>query len=334
MIKKTSYLFLFVFLFLFFIYLIWNRNFSSPQKKSIKILTYSSFAGLYGAGRFLQAEFEKNCDCKVEWFLAEDSTTLLQRLHIYPAIDVVIGFDQLSIMNQGMYKLQWEKLSFIKKPFYEEARKWRGDFWIPIDWAPIGFIFKNSEENIKELKKLHHVKNKISFPEPVSSTLGLQFYYWIYEVFSGDVHRIKVFLNQMKNKIYGPVFSWSLAYGYFQKGRVSMSLSYLTSLMYHIKEEQNSSYKFSYFQEGHPYQVEFAAVPKSCENCLLAFQFIKFLLSPASQTLIRDKHYMLSVLKNKNQSFLKKPTLISYDRLDEFMKNKDSLLKIWKESLY
>ena len=335
MIQKISY-FLFVFLIVgISSYYFWNKNSSSLQKRSLKILTYSSFAGLYGPGRPLQKKFESFCDCKVEWFIAEDSTALLQRLHILPSIDVVIGFDQLSLVEQGKFK--WKKIPPMNRPFYKEVEKWNSDFLIPIDWAPISFIVKDSKEGISHLKKLHHIKSKISFPSPTSSTLGLQFYYWIYETFLGNVKDIKTFLNQMKNKIYGPVFSWSLSYGYFQKGRVSMSLSYITSLAYHIKEEQDFSYKASYFKEGHPYQVEFAAIPESCENCSVAFRFVKFLLSSDSQALIRDKHYMFPVVKDvdKNPSIhFKIPKLISYDRMNEFIKKKDYLLKIWKENLY
>lgn len=318
------------------------------NKLNLKILTYSSFVGLYGPGKTLQQEFEKFCDCKIEWFVAEDSTTLLQRLFILPSVDLVIGLDQITVMEADL--TQWKPVSFLKNNFKNSSipkdvqlgksaslSQKKSDFFIPIDWSPIGFISKNQLTNLDRLKDLPKVPWKISFPEPQSSTLGLQFYYWIYEEFQSDLSKIKIFLTQLKTKVYGPVFSWSLSYGYFQKGRVGMSLSYLSSLAYHLKEENIQDYKFNYFQKGHPYQVELAALPKTCKNCKLGTQFLEFLLSPKAQSIVRDKNYMFAVGRTATSSSffdLKKPQLISYKLLEEFVENKELLLKTWKEFLY
>jgi len=330
---KTSLLMILIFSLLSVYF--WNKNFKTSPKQKLYILTYSSFAGLYSPGRALQKKFEQFCDCEITWFIAEDSTTLLQRLYLLSNIDVVIGWDQFSALD--LKPSQWKDLRLFQKSFYKEIQKWRYNFLIPIDWAPIGFITKKSQTHIKTLKQLPQIEGQISFPEPKSSTLGLQFYYWIYEVFSGHIEHIENFLYQLKNTIYGPVFSWSLSYGFFQKGRVSMSLSYLTSLVYHIKEEQDLSYHFSYFQEGHPYQVEFASIPQKCQNCSLAFEFIQFLMTDSAQSIIRDKNYMFPVLRNLVPSpevALKNPKMISYNRINEFLKKKDHLLQIWKDILY
>ena len=311
------------------------QNWKTTKKPYVKVLTYSSFAGLYGPGNTLKKEFEKFCNCKIEWFVAEDSTTLLQRLFVLPSIDVVIGLDQISIKKSKSN--QWKDLSFLKRKLNESFLKKFPKWFIPINWAPIGFISKNHQPKIKQLKNLHEISYKISFPEPQSSTLGMQFYYWIYESFDGDTLQIKSFLEKIKSKIYGPVFSWSLSYGYFQKGHVGASLSYLSSLAYHLKEENSQNYQFHYFDEGHPYQLEMVAVPAICSNCDLAIQFVEFLLSPQAQSIIRDKNYMFAVsnVSKKNNLFdLKKPKPISYHLLDNFTENKEELLLIWKKHLY
>lgn len=314
-----------------------------PQKNRLRILTYSSFAGAYGPGRIIKKQFESFCGCELQWFLAEDSTALLQRFTLVPEIDVVIGWDQITL--ESAKDETWEDLSLFKEKFVKgEIKKafkqepfFQNPYFLPLDWAPIGFLYREEHVITASLKSLYKIKGKISFPEPRTSTLGLQFYYWIYEVFEGNERQMLNFFHQLKDKIYGPVFSWSLAYGFFQKGQTDMSLSYLSSLLYHQKEEKNKQYFFAYFEEGHPYQVEFLSVSKRSKNKPLALEFAKFLLSKEAQKQILQTHYMFSVSKELvDHKFLslRQTQFISYRRLKEFIEKKKELLKLWEESLY
>ena len=310
-------------------------DFKTQQKPSLKILTYSSFAGVYGPGSAIKAEFEKTCSCRLQWFLAEDSTALLQRFLFLSKIDMVIGWDQIT-RPLGHENL-WEDLSFLKEIISIESPFLTSSFFIPLDWSPIGFIYKKPEYKVSSLKSLKNFKAKISFPEPRASTLGLQFYYWLYEVFKGNRGSIALFLKGLKNRIYGPVFSWSLAYGFFQKGQTQMALSYFSSLLYHQKEESDKNYFFAEFEEGHPYQLEFFSVSKISNNKKLALKLAEFLLSQQAQEILLERHYMFPVSKKaglKSFSHLKKLKLLSYKQLDEFIKNESQLLELWKENLH
>ena len=326
--KKIGFYILAILVFGFFIY--FTINFQPPKKSHLKVLTYSSFAGLYGPGPSLKKEFESLCDCNLQWFLVEDSNSLLQRFLFLPEIDVVIGWDQITWPIKQ--KELWEDLSFLKDFIYIKNSFIDHSVFIPLDWSPIGFIYKEPEHKVSSLKDLKNFKGKISFPEPQASTLGLQFYYWIYEIFNGDRELIFQFLTELKPKVYGTVFSWSLAYGFFRKGQTQMSLSYLSSLLYHQQEEPDKNYFFADFKEGQPYQLEFFSVSKNSKNKDLALKFSKFLLSKKAQKIILDRHYMLPVskeLKLDSSLNLKIPLLISYDRLEEFIKNKQNLLELW-----
>ncbi|MDE0091700.1 MAG: thiamine ABC transporter substrate-binding protein, partial [Oligoflexia bacterium] len=271
----------------FFIYFLMDFQTKKPR---LKILTYSSFAGVYGPGPAIKREFEKVCGCQLHWFLAEDSTALLQRFLFLPEIDIVIGWDQITWPLA--YKGLWEDISVLKGSLSLENRFLESDFFVPLDWSPIGFIYKKPEYKMSSLKSLKDFSAQISLPEPRTSTLGLQFYYWVYEVFNGDKALISQFLTELKTRIYGPVFSWSLAYGFFRKGQTQMALSYLSSLLYHQKEEPERDYFFADFEEGHPYQLEFFSVSKLSKNKALALSFSEFLLSDKVQEIILEKHYM------------------------------------------
>ena len=351
------------------------------DRRILRVLTYSSFAGVYGPGRKLKKQFEKSCRCEVQWLLSEDSTALLQRLAIVPSADLIAGLDQISA-REGGRSLKWKSLASLRGKILEDLPLSSSPFFIPIDWAPAGFLYKSDRGGLKSsrgadsrrgqkaaggplrpplkpdvsaadsrrksrsgglaphqissLSQLPGIQGKISFPEPRTSVLGMQLYYWIYDFFSGDLGRIRRFLLRLKPKIYGPVFSWSLSYGFFQKGRVDMSLSYLTSLIYHM-EEGEREYRFARFTEGHPIHVEFAAVPESCASCLLALEFVRFLLSPAAQAIIMKSHYMLPAGRGALAGAfaeLKPPKMISYKSLDQFISQKKRLLALWEEALH
>ena len=315
-----------------------------PKKPRLKVLAYSSFSGVYGPGRKIQAQFETFCECEVQWFFSEDSTALLQRFLLISHIDLVIGWDQITLPLAE--NTLWEDLSFLKEELvkkklsFEQEDFFKTPYFLPFAWSPIGFIYRDPMDihPLKgTLKSLFYVKGQISFPEPRSSSLGLQFYYWIYEIFKGDKELITHFLTSLKKKIYGPVFSWSLAYGFFQKGKTEMGLSYLSSLIYHHKEEKTKPYFFATFKEGHPYQVEFISISNKGKNKDLAKSFAKFLLSKNIQENIRETHYMFPLAKNlSSHPLLKTHTihLISYSQLKDFINQKEELLNVWEDILY
>ncbi len=332
--RKFYFWFFPLILLFFLLFCFWPK---SPRLPVLKILTYSSFVGVLGPGRIIQQSFESFCKCQIQWFLTEDSTALKQRWAIVPDIDIVIGWDQITLITAPSQ--QWEDISSLKNQLISSSAVWNHfshhPYFLPLDWSPIGFLHKKPISIPLSLKSLYKIKGPITFPEPRSSSLGLQFYYWIYEVMQGDKKQIAHFLKQMKSKIYGPLFSWSLSYGAFQKGQSQLGLSYLSSLIYHQKEGEGS-YFFSYFKEGHPYQVEFLSISKYSKNKKLAFELAQFLLSKKIQKLILETHYMFPVSKGMNHKILSHREIkpISYNKLDKFIKEKKDLLNLWEENLY
>ena len=302
----------------------------------LKILTYSSFAGAYGPGPALKKEFEKNCSCEIQWFLSEDSTLLSQRFHLLPKIDMVVGWDQITKLSAK--REAWEKLSFLQEQIvFPKESPFQSDFFIPFDWSPIGFLSKNKLQKkrgtfISNLKELKEFSGRFSIPEPRTSNLGLQFYYWLYETYKGDIEKIALYLNQIQDQLYGPVPSWSLAYGFFRKDQIDLGFSYLSSLLYHEKEELDQKYFFITFETAHPYQVEFFSISKKAKNKDLAFKFGKLLLSEKGQKILIDKNYMFPV--SMNYQFKEMPSLLNYQLLDSFITKKTELLDLWKKSLY
>ena len=297
-------------------------------------MTYSSFVGVFGPGSHIQKEFEKICDCQMKWIKVPDSTLFAQRLSLKKdgfKTDVVMGLDQLS---QGIMtkKLPWEKIQIKKNILVSPAKGFLSDQFVPYDWSPMSFLSREKKEAINLHDLLNKKwKNKISLPSPRTSTVGHQFYYWIWFVFK---EKLDDFLVAFKDQLYGMSPSWSTSYALFQRGHVSLSFSYLSSLLYHQQQKQEDFY-FVPFKEGHPFQVEMAGVSGFCTQCELALSFIDFLLTPTIQNILKRKNYMFPVIALPEEpssinSFLK-VSFIKYDELDAFLNYKEKWLNKWDE---
>ena len=325
---------LFIILFSF----IYCYQIRSSKLPIFKVMTYSSFISPYGPAQDIKREFEKECECRLRWVEAEDSTLMVQKLQLRPDgldIDVLLGLDQLTL-PLAFKNWQWKNLSLYDFSWIHSARYQVYSWAIPISWAPFTFISKNSITRPKTLQSLLIAvwSNNISIPHPRSSTVGLQFYFWLYSKLSPD--KIEQFLQQLKNQIYNLPHSWSSSYGLFQKGKVELTFSYQTSLIYHEIEE-HKKYFNSFFPKGHPYQVEYAAIPATCKNCPLARKFVEFLLKPEIQKILMEKNYMLPVIQGVTQGTpfekLKKLPLISYKEVKEFLSQKEKWIEKWEKIL-
>lgn len=339
------------------------------QIKSLRVMTYSSFAGVFGPGEELKKKFMAVCDCQVKWIKIPDSTLFKQRLLLkkdHFKVDVVMGFDQIlardllpsrdfSEKNQNT-DLVWEDVLVSKQIFNPSAGRFLSSHFIPYNWSPMTFISNKPVQKMMSLKDLlkPQYRGKISLPSPAHSTVGLQFFYWVGFVKSEGA---KSFLNRIRPQLYGLAPSWSTSYALFQRGHVDLSFSYFSSLLYHRQQNQKDFYGV-FFKEGHPFQVEMAGILKSSKEKALARQFIHFLLTPEVQHLLMQKNYMFPAIRkqrllaetkknqetfwNQNQpsDFLTSPPsdkrgfenlkLISYHQLKDFLKDKTPWLHLWQ----
>ena len=332
---------------------------SVDPKKTLRVMTYSSFVNVFGPGQEIKKKFEQICSCQVKWIKVPDSTLFVQRLSLRKdgfKTDVVLGLDQLSFSKvesplqapvkhsspakisfdkNHIQNLPWKKTIVEKKLFILPVRKFLSEYFVPYNWSPMSFISRKKMVTLSLLDLLDKkFKHDISLPSPRSSTVGLQFYYWIWWVFKDKTGE---FLKSFKNRLYGLPPSWSTSYSLFQRGHVGLSFSYLSSLLYHRDQKQKDFY-FVRFKEGHPFQVERAGVSGFCKECELAQQFVRFLLKPAIQNILKNKNYMFPVVssayshsKDPLIKSLSPKDLISYDQLDIFFKNREKRLKEWEK---
>lgn len=262
-------------------------------EKKLRVLTYSSFVGGSGPGGGLVAEFKKLCDCKVEILTAGDAGLILERLRLQQdsaPFDVVVGLDQISLTTAR--SMAWREIAMDRQIFSPIPQAHLEKTFVPYDWSPLTFIYRSSEvqppARFEELVKSEY-KNKFALQDPRSSSPGLQFVQWV-RALKGE--QTKDFLSSFKENVASVSPSWSFSYGLFKKNQASFVFSYVTSLAYHWGTEMDRSYKAVEFAEGHPVQVEFAAIPATCRECDLADRFVRFLLEPSSQRTIMERNFM------------------------------------------
>lgn len=327
-----------------FVFFINLNNFYKAEKPSPPILyvyTYSSFISQWGVGPYIKTEFEKQCNCELRWIRAGDSRMLLRRMQLLnnDRVDLVIGLDQFSML-EATSLFKWKKVQ-IKVNWVSSIQKsirsnpMIGTYFFPYDWSPMGFIYKKGLKNIPQsfsdlLKPA--LKNKIALQNPLTSSPGLQFLIAVNLTLKKPGH----FLTQLRKKVGHISNSWSKSYTLFKASYSDVVFSYLSSVAYHIIEENNFNYKMAIFKTPHPYQVEMMAIPERCKNCKLAKQLLTFLLTNKVQKKIMFKNFMFPVIKgvSKNSIFAKltKPTLLEYSVNKRFIKTS---LRLWtKNFLY
>jgi len=243
----------------------------------LKVLAYSSFISSWGPGPTLVSHFERTCSCKVE-MTEGDSSQFLQKLK-NETFDVVIGLDATQL-QQAEQEIPWLEVTPKQK-------------WVIFDWAPLGFIYNKKKIN-KPPRNLDDLlnarwRNAIALQDPRTSSIGLQFASWIQKEKNAD------FLKSLKPNIHSISPSWSTAYALFKTGQADIVFSYQTSAVYHWIEEKDQNFQVIPLNTTAPLQIEVAAIPQSCQKCSLAKEFILFLLTDESQTLIMKKNYMLPI---------------------------------------
>ena len=253
---------------------------SDSPKKQIIVYTHSSFLASYGPGVELSKAFEKETGIHVKMIDAGDASLVLQRLKLDEdaAVDVIVGLDQIS-MVLAKQLVKWKDISVDGVDWNPQLPKMDWGRFVPYDWSPLTFVYKKDRVNeVDSWDDLldQRFEKKLAIEDPRLSTPGQQFLSGIMHIKGQDGYLD--YLRKFKNSVYRVTPSWSSGYSLFQKGKVSAVFSYLTSPVYHWMNDKDYSYQPVVFKEGHPVQVELAAVPDRCKNCEGAIRFVKFLL--------------------------------------------------------
>jgi thiamine transport system substrate-binding protein len=308
-------------------------------EKTLTIYTYESFTAEWGPGPKVKAAFEKVCNCTVDYVSLGDGVALLTRLKMEGAAtkaDIVLGLDNNLIQeakDTGLLAEHGIDTSGVTVP-----GGFNDPVFVPYDYGHFAVVYdtetvKNPPKSLKELVE-GDPNEKLVIEDPRTSTPGLGMLLWVKSVY-GD--KAPEAWAKLKPRILTVTPGWSEAYGLFTKGEAQMVLSYTTSPAYHLIAEKVDRYEAAEFSEGHPIQVEVAAMTKM-ENADLARDFLKFTVSPAFQDIIPENNWMMPVAKTStplNPVFdkLVHPKITLTIPADEVAKNRKAWIDEWLSAM-
>lgn len=270
----------------------------NAELPTLTVYSYNSFMSQWGPGEAIKKGFEAQCNCQLEVVTLGDGVSVLNRIRLEgdkTNADVILGLDNnlLEQAKQANILIPHQ----IAKPDNLNTNWW-DDSFMPYDFGYFAFIYNNNKVKNPPHSLHELVENKagwkIIYQDPRTSTPGLGLLFWVKKVY-GD--KAAEAWQQIAKNTVTVTKGWSEAYGMFLKGEADFVLSYSTSPVAHIINENEHHYEAAIFDEGHYRQVEVAGIIKYSQEIDLARQFLRYLLTPKVQHQFAEKNVMYPIIK-------------------------------------
>ena len=279
---------------------------SISAKEVLVVGTYDSFSAEWGPGPVIETEFEKNCNCDVQYVSTSQAGTLANEIFLKDK-DVILGVE----MHEFDYT---------------------SENWNIYDYGYFSFIY--NEETLIDIPNsfeelINQTNLKIVVQDPRTSPVGLGLLRWMKLTHPDNFPTI---LKKFNNNVLTYTPGWSEAYGIFLEGKADLVLSYSTSPFYHQEYEDEYKYKAIEFTDGHLATKEIVYVRPDSEKQKLGKEFVEFMMRDDIQKIIAQMNIMYPASENDNNipykmRQLKKPKEIKYNNFLEA----EPLIKIWLE---
>lgn len=266
----------------------------TAAQNSLTIYTYDSFTSDWGPGPVIEAAFEAECDCEVNFVAVADGVALLNRLRLEgqnTEADIVLGLDTNLVVEAketGLFVPHGISLDNVDVP-----GSFEDEVFVPYDYGYFAFVYDTEavEAPPASLRELVEggPEPAIVIQDPRTSTPGLGLMLWVKHVYGEEAEEAWA---QLSERVVTVTPGWSEAYGLFTSGEVPMVLSYTTSPAYHIIAEETERYQAAAFEEGHYMQIEVAGITTRGEDNPLARQFMEFMTGPGFQDAIPETNWM------------------------------------------
>lgn len=302
----------------------------------LTIYTYQSFNTEWGPGPQIEAGFEAECGCDIEFVGLEDGVALLNRLRLEGSdsdADIILGLDDALLAEArdlGVLADHQLDLSGLDLPY-----DWHDDAFVPYDYGHFAFIYDQTKvarvpSSLQEL--IYDSKLSVIYQDPRVSTPGQGLLLWMKAVFGDDAADA---WHELQEKVVTVTPGWSEAYALFLEGESDLVLSYTTSPAYHLSVEDTDRYQAAIFAEGHYAQIEVAAALKSSDQLGLGRDFLAYLISKPAQDVLPATNWMWPVLDSAATpaSFAQmvKPQTLRFDSAT-VAENRRAWLREWRNA--
>lgn len=258
------------------------------EKPVLTVLTYDSFTAEWGPGPAIEAGFETQCACDLQFQTAVDGTAVLAKLQLEGSAskaDVVVGLDtNLTDAARPLFAPVAAQPNSLPIAFADAN-------FIPFDWGWFAFVYDKTKlaNPPKSFVDLAASDVRIFIQDPRASTPGLGLLMWVKAAYGDQSDKI---WSDLADNIVTVTPGWSESYGMFLAGEADMVLSYTTSPAYHLILESDDTKAAAAFDEGHYLQIEVAGKLASAQQPELADQFLAYLGSDSAQTTLITTNWM------------------------------------------
>jgi len=294
------------------------------------------FASDWGPGPGIEAAFEAQCGCDLQYKTGE----LLPRLLLEGAnteADVAIGFNSditKKARESGLFAPHGLDTSPLTLPI-----DWADDTFLPFNYSHTAFIYDNTkvETAPTSFDDLLNAPDdlRLVIQDPRSSISGLALVLWVQNVYGEKAEEA---WSKLAPKIVTVTKGWSESYGMFTDGEADMVLSYTTSPAYHIIAEEDLTKSAAIFEDGHYFMVELAAKLKTTDQSDLADQFMGFILSNEFQSMIPTSNWSFPAALAESDwpegfQSLPTPEKVLFYSEDEAAALRDEAIEAWRRAL-
>ena len=249
--------------------------------EKLVVYAYDTFCSDWGPGVSVIPAFTEETGIEIEIVSAGDAVEMLNKIILEgdkcPA-DVVLGISDdiaekiyplLDSYNSPMLASIDDELEFD-----EEHRL------LPFDYGTFAFVY-DSESGIRKPTSLadlasEEYQDKVILIDPRTSSVGMGLLMWSYNEFGDDYLD---WWEKMEERALTIASGWSSAYGLFTEGEAPIVLSYTTSPVYHVMNEDTTRYEAILFEDGHQATIEGIGILKNSSMKKEAKAFIDFVLS-------------------------------------------------------
>lgn len=253
------------------------------KNRELTLYAYDSFTGDWGPGPSVIPAFEKETGIKVNVVAAGDAVEMLNKVILEGdkcKADVVMG------ITDDMAERAYDLFDSYATPLLEDIPSNLlfddTNRLLPFDFGAFAFVY-DSESGITAPKSLEDLtkdeyKGKVILIDPRTSSVGMGLLLWTYNEFGEDYLS---WWETMKDNALTIASGWSSAYGLFTEGEAPIVLSYTTSPVYHVMNENTTRYQALIFENGHEATIEGVGILKTAEHKEEAKIFIDYILTTA-----------------------------------------------------
>lgn len=320
-----------------------EKEADAASAESLVVYATDAFTSEWGPGPKIAAAFEKATGIAVDMVNCGSSAEIIPRVISEkndPQSDVVIAITD----DLAGKLLEADVLEPYDCPALETVPSFvrfdKTNRIIPYDWGDFGFVYDSQKLSEDELPRSlddlcdPKYKGKIILCDPRTSAVGMGMLVWTYEVYG---EKWLDWWKAVKPNVLTIADGWSSAYGLFTEGEAPIVLSYTTSPVYHVLNENgNTRYRALIFPEGHALTIQGMALTKGARHPDLGKKFIDFVLTEGQvDSAIADSMYPANSTIELPDAYAWAPVPDKQLSLDgDFIRaHQDAWLDAWQEAM-